>query len=161
MLDNYQGKGNDGDDDVDDDDVDHYDIDHYDVDHYEVDHYEVDHYEVDNYEVGDFDVDDFGEDDDIDLVVSVLILNMLCNESHGVDRFLKMWLLTQLTLSKTTAIISFQRVVNFAFVGNFFFQMTPDFKTINVNDMSSILSLLIILSSKSFFLVCTPYLFLN
>ena len=58
---------------------------------------DVDHYEV----------DDYGEDGDVDLVVSVLILNMLCNESHGVDRFLKMWLLTQLTFSKTIAIILF------------------------------------------------------
>ena len=109
----YYGTGNDCDDDIDDYDVDNYDVDNYDVDHYDVDHHEVDNYEVGNFDVDDYvegndiDVDDYGEDGDIDLVVSVLILNMLCNESHWVDRFLKMWLLTQLTLSKTTAIISF------------------------------------------------------
>ena len=57
---------------------------------------------------GEHDVDDDVEDDDIDLVVSVLILNVLCNKSHGVDCFLKVRLLTQLTLSKTVAIISSQ-----------------------------------------------------
>ena len=44
---------------------------------------------------------DDGDDHDTDLVVSILILNMLGNKSDRVDRFLKMRLLTKLTLSKT------------------------------------------------------------
>lgn len=42
---------------------------------------------------------------DGDLVVSVLILDMLGNEAHRVDRFLKMRLLTKLTLSQSIVTI--------------------------------------------------------
>ena len=42
---------------------------------------------------------DDGDDHDIDLVVSILILNMLGNKSDRVDRLLKMRLLTKLRLS--------------------------------------------------------------
>ena len=43
---------------------------------------------------------------DGDLVVSVLILDMLGNEAHRVDRFLKMRLLTKLTLSNPSSQLS-------------------------------------------------------
>ena len=42
---------------------------------------------------------------DGDLVVSVLILDVLGNEAHRVDRFLKMRLLTKLTLSQSIVTI--------------------------------------------------------
>ena len=47
----------------------------------------------------------FHDDGDGDLVVSVLILDMLGNEAHRVDRFLKMRLLTKLTLSQSIVTI--------------------------------------------------------